>query len=36
MSVYPNYTFSLAGNKIVYPPIQETKMENYFSHNIYN
>ena len=33
--VTPIYTFSLAGNIIVYPPMQATNREKYFNHIIY-
>ena len=33
--VSPIFTFSLAGNIIVYSPIQGTNMEKYFNHIIY-
>ena len=33
--VSPIYTFSLAGNKIVYTPIHITNREKYFNHIIY-
>ena len=33
--VSPIYTFSLAGNIIVYTPIRGTNREKYFNHNIY-
>ena len=34
-SVSPIYTFSMAGNKAVYTPIQGTFMKKYFNHTIY-
>ena len=33
--VYTSYTFPLAGNRIVYTPIQGTKREKYLNHIIY-
>ena len=33
--VFPIYTFSMAGNIIVYTPSQSTNREKYFNHTIY-